>query len=110
MRTLVMGAIVEIPLLSDFSTREILWVSLLNGRTTQQKKDGIGRGPLSRARGSSSSGTYHSSASDGQPTNRKHATAIPHHLNEPFEADKRFAMQIMRTVDEQGDRLLPPFN
>ena len=105
-----MGAIVEIPLLSDFSTREILWVSLLNGRTTQQKKDGIGRGPLPRARGSSSSGTNHSSASDGQPTNRKHATAIPHHLNEPFEADKRFAMQIMRTVDEQGDRLLPPFD
>jgi hypothetical protein len=39
-RTLIVGTIVETPLLCDFSTRKILWLSLLNGRTSQHK-DGL---------------------------------------------------------------------
>jgi hypothetical protein len=41
---------------------------------------------------------------------RKHAATVPDHLNEPLEADKRFGMQIMRIVNEQGDRFLPLFD
>jgi hypothetical protein len=32
-----MGTLVETALLPDFSTRRILWFSLLNGRTSEQK-------------------------------------------------------------------------
>jgi hypothetical protein len=35
--TLVVGTLVEIPVLSEFSTREILWFSLLNGRRSSRK-------------------------------------------------------------------------
>src|ERR1700751_4519675 len=35
--TLVVGTFIETPMFSDFSTREILWFSLMNGRTSSRK-------------------------------------------------------------------------
>jgi hypothetical protein len=48
-------------------------------------------------------------ASFGWPANRTESMSplSRTYLDEPPEPDKRFAMQIMRIADEQGNRLLP---